>query len=129
MSFTPTVGGLRAVGITVTPDDASTTIPAEMSPIEVAGDGDRQDPPILSNAHVAYSPPAVTKRCQKPVVDKGSNSKRQKTSVLVDEEEGTSRNIILPLDVLQSFLCDNSSCKTCRTILKPTSMLGLDVFA
>jgi hypothetical protein len=121
--------GIVRDGITVTPNDPSPPSLGEIRPVNLLPHtSDAQDdPPILSDSHVATSPPASSKRFTKPVLDQASNSKRRKTSIAVDHEEGMSRNVILPLDLLQRFLCDNFSCKTCRCVLKP-SMLDLDIF-
>jgi hypothetical protein len=98
MSFeTPTKGALVGdVGdaFRVTPDVDSAELQA----------GNTADPPAsLSNAHVAYSPPASTKRFTKAEPDVDNINKRRKTYFIGDEEDSMQRNTILPLVRLQSF--------------------------
>jgi hypothetical protein len=111
---TPTTATL-GVGSFVSPEDEDELSSSSRSR--------QQEPPLLSKAHVTQSPPAATRRFVEPDKDPDRHNERKKTAVPVDG----SRNIILPLDSLISFLCENFSCKKCRVLLKP-GVFGLDVF-
>jgi hypothetical protein len=116
MASSPTTPLLSAVGVVVTPED-------EVSSNSDATSTEGHEPALLSKAHVAYSPPAASRRFVPPEIDREKHNERKNTSVPIDG----SRNIILPLDGLLTFLKENFSCRTCRVTVKP-GMFDLDIF-
>ena len=107
--------GASRAGIFVTPDD-------DLSITSTATSAAGQDPPILSTAHATSSPPAASRRYLQPDIDLNRNKERRQTSVSVLG----SRNILLPLDGLLTFL-QNFSCRQCRVFVKPDT-INIDVF-
>ena len=81
---------------------------------EDVGDADSTVPPI---------PPVDTNikyRYVKPEIDRVRNHKRRKCLVDTRDVDSTSRNVILPLNSLLTFIADNFCCRHCRTVLSTT---------
>jgi hypothetical protein len=99
-------------------------LPPEVSPEQPSlPTNDSLDPLLVSQAQHPTSPARAATgtnlekdRYLKPAANPEQNSKRRKTSVLLDGKD-PDRNIILPLNDLLKFLSENFCCRGCRKIL------------